>query len=229
MHVSAWLDDQPHDPARSQAQIDGLLQWLGTPPRQVLELGCGGGRVLVPLAAKGHQIIGIDRDAAALARCRTALAASHAHAELRQADFAAMDWPADMFDAVLCVGNTFMTIADVDAAVAIMQRIRAALRPGGALILDDIPHDLWPELTEGNWLSGLSEDGQLQMVWSPSDAVFTVRRGKAVDPDCWEFKAQDQRYRLWCEGALRLAARLAGLSAPAQIPQSGLLVLTRPA
>src|SRR5437867_649860 len=39
----------------------------------VLELGCGTGRVLVPLARAGHVVTGIDSSANMLDRCRTNL------------------------------------------------------------------------------------------------------------------------------------------------------------
>src|SRR5437879_12010831 len=40
----------------------------------VLELGCGTGRVLLPLARAGHDVSGIDASAAMLARWRAKLA-----------------------------------------------------------------------------------------------------------------------------------------------------------
>jgi SAM-dependent methyltransferase len=40
---------------------------------RVLELGCGTGRVLLPLARAGHRVIGVDRSLAMLARCRKKL------------------------------------------------------------------------------------------------------------------------------------------------------------
>ena len=36
----------------------------------VLELGCGTGRVTIPLAEAGHEVIGIDLSEPMLARCR---------------------------------------------------------------------------------------------------------------------------------------------------------------
>ena len=50
-----WLDEvAPLEPEESVAQIEALLAALGPAPRRVLDLGCGAGRVLVPLAAAGH-------------------------------------------------------------------------------------------------------------------------------------------------------------------------------
>ncbi|HWQ03078.1 MAG TPA: class I SAM-dependent methyltransferase [Candidatus Nitrosotenuis sp.] len=42
---------------------------------RILELGCGTGRILIPLAAAGFQVTGLDNSAAMLERCREKLAA----------------------------------------------------------------------------------------------------------------------------------------------------------
>lgn len=224
-----WRDEtQPHDPPRSQAQIDGLLHRLGPEPKDVLDLGCGDGRVLVPLARAGHRLTGIDRRHDLLERCRARLSEIDRAAELIEADFLEA-WPplAGGFDAVCCLGNTLMTVADVDQAVDLLTRAARALKDGGAFITDDCPQEFWPELTGGNWQSGLSPDGTMQMVWEPDDAVFALRRGAEIDLDCERPRSTDTRLRLWSAGALRLACRVAGLSAPRHLPEAGLLVMGR--
>lgn len=228
--AGGWFadDDHPFDDARSMKQIDGVLRELGKGPRRVLELGCGGGRVLTPLCAAGHTCVGIDHDAAALERCAEAIRNCGDLAELIQHDFL-QPWPksirrsAEPFDAVLCLGNTFMTVSDVDDAAALLLRCRALLTPGGVVMLDDLPGEHWPELAEGNWQAGLSADGASQLVWAPDDAVFALRRGEDVDSEDWALRETDRRLRLWTAGALRLAARLAGLSAPRALPEANLL------
>src|SRR5688572_14229671 len=50
-----------------------LAEVVGDP---ILELGCGTGRVLEPLAAAGHRVTGIDRSPPMLNRARTVLEAS---------------------------------------------------------------------------------------------------------------------------------------------------------
>lgn len=47
----------------------------GTTPATVLELGCGTGRVLLPLARSGCLVTGIDQSEAMLARCRAKISA----------------------------------------------------------------------------------------------------------------------------------------------------------
>lgn len=223
----AWLlDQQPFDDADSEAQLRGLLAVLGSAPKRVLDLGCGVGRVLLPLVRAGHEVVGIDREPTLLESCAESLADEGLKAKLLEGDFLGR-WPAKLgrFDAICCLGNTFVTVWDVDIAIEFLEVVVAHLEPGGAFVLDDLPHEYWPELIEGNWLSGISEDGQSQLVWASHDAVFTIRHGDAVDPKCWTIRASDTPLRLWTSGALRLAARLAGLSGPHCQAESKLLIM----
>jgi SAM-dependent methyltransferase len=224
-----WLDARnPHEPEIDARQRDGLLDLLAPPPRRVLDIGCGAGRVLVPLAQAGHELVGIDRDPATLGACVRELGRGGAHAGLVEGDFThAGSLPRGPFDAILCLGNTWMTVSDVDVAVALLARLREQLAPDGCIVLDDLPRDFWPELTSGHWLTGISEDGEQQLAWADGDAVFAWRRGGEVDPAVDLPRAGEPLYRLWTDGALRLAARAAGLSGPALAGNAHLLVMRR--
>src|SRR4030066_1962946 len=49
-------------------------QRIPSPGARILELGCGTGRVLIPLAAKSSYILGVDISGAMLSVCRQKLA-----------------------------------------------------------------------------------------------------------------------------------------------------------
>ncbi len=220
-------EDQPFDESTAIIQHDALLEVLGPAPKRVLDLGCGTGRLLIPLVQAGHIVIGVDQRVDALAECKRALDEARMSALLMQCDFLELD-RADMtsaFDAVLCLGNTFMTITDVDDAVNLMSGIRELLKPDGVFILDDLPFEHWPELTEGYWQGGTSEDGNAQIVWHETDALFALRREGEVMPEIDTLQDNDQRYRLWTDGSLRLVTRLAGLSVPHRHDSQTLLIM----
>ena len=77
-------------------------------------------------------------------------------------------------------------------------------------MLDDIPGEFLPEVESGNWSDGLSEDGSLQMIWSPDEAIFTIRTGDDVDADDWSFRTDDVLLRLWTDSTLAQVADAAG-------------------
>ena len=216
-------DWTPFEAEDSETQVAALLELLTPAPMRVLELGCGSGRVLAPLAEAGHQVTGLDRDPEAIAVCERRV---DGDAAVHRADFH-QTWPVTdaAFDAVVCVGNTMMTVVEVDDAITLLRRVDRALAPGGLFIMDDCPHRYWPELAEGNWRSGLSDDGEHQLVWSEDDAVFTWRRGSRVDPDDWSIGEGDRRYRLWTTSLLDLVAASAGLSAAHRQTRGGLLIM----
>ena len=111
-------------------------------------------------------------------------------------------------------------------AVALLQRIKSCLRPGGKVVIDDIPGDLWPEVTGGGWQEGIDPESGAQLIWANDDAVFTLRSPERADPEDWTLGPEDQRLRLWTAGALELVARAAGYESPQVASDSGVRILT---
>jgi SAM-dependent methyltransferase len=221
--MSDWL---PMDEGQSALQIEAILSLLPKDPQKVIDVGCGDGRILIPLAVAGHNMIGVDFDANAISACASRCSELDVDANLIDADvFDAMPM-SEPVDAIVCCGQTLMLIHDVDEAVALFKLFRKSLKKGGIVILDDLPGDLWPEVAEGRWANGVNEEGTLQLVWECNDAVFAIREGDQVDSECWELKKQDRKLRLWTMGSLRLAAKLADLSAPT-VPVAGAILVMR--
>ncbi len=206
----------PLDDAQHQAQVAGLTQLLQAGP--ILDLGCGDGRTLVPLARAGLEVVGVDHDDFALAMCRQGL--GEQQATLIEADLLADDWPAQVggpFQAAVCLGNTFMLIHDVAAAVRLLKQVRGVLVPGGALYLDHFCDEMWREVAEGFWQEGVSEDGSMQLLWGPGENVIALRYGEAVDETADVIQPGDRLFRLWTRGELQLLAELSGLAPPPEV------------
>jgi SAM-dependent methyltransferase len=104
----------------------------------VLELGCGSGRILLPLARAGHTVTGVDHSAAMLARARERLSQASETIQQRvtliEADMATVDL-AQEFALVIIPYNTFMHL-DSAQALKVLRRVRQCLAGDGRLFID---------------------------------------------------------------------------------------------
>ncbi|MCK4872952.1 MAG: class I SAM-dependent methyltransferase [Phycisphaerales bacterium] len=217
----------PLDPEQHERQIAALRR-LPVGGR-ILDLGCGDGRVLVPLVESGHRVVGVDWDGLALDACRAQL--PDANVELLEADIFSGDWPARFegaFETILCLGNTFLLLHDTSRAGRFMRSVRALLMPGGVFHIDALCHELWREVAEGFWQTGVSEDGSMQLIWQPGDNVIALRHGGEVMPDDDTIRPADRLYRIWSLGEIALLCELSGFDGPIVDTQAHLIGMTRP-
>ena len=220
--MSDWL---PMEEAQSQLQIKSILELLGDSPKSIIDVGCGDGRLLLPLSVAGHDVTGIDIDADAVSACARKLAEADLDATLIDGDVLDVMKDCQRADAILICGQTLMLFADIDEAVELLTCCKEQLSEHGMLIIDDLPNDLWGELTQGRWMEGVNEEGTMQLVWAKDDACFAIREGEDVQQDEWGLTEQDRPLRLWTMGSLRLIAQCAGLSAPEVQVEGAVLVI----
>lgn len=104
----------------------------------ILELGCGTGRLAVPLAAAGFEVYGVDVSANMLAVCRrkvdTIGMGDRVHLIL--ADMAAFSLPRRNFGLVFVAFRSFMHLLRQGDQLACLERAYTHLRPGGCFIVD---------------------------------------------------------------------------------------------
>ena len=105
---------------------------------QVLEIGCGTGRVMLPLLQHGRRVSGIDISPVALelAGARLKSGGFAGQAALHLADMSHFDLPDKNFALALVPINTFMHCQSVADQQAALKAIYRHLRPGGRLIID---------------------------------------------------------------------------------------------
>lgn len=105
----------------------------------LLELGCGTGRVAVPLALAGHRVTGIDISETMLdvARRRRRLLPAEVAARLRfcRKDMRTFAFPR-RFGAILAPFSALAMITDAQGRGDCLGRCRAAMDPGGLLLVD---------------------------------------------------------------------------------------------
>ncbi|MCL4301088.1 MAG: class I SAM-dependent methyltransferase [Anaerolineae bacterium] len=104
----------------------------------ILEVGCGTGRLLVPLAEAGHTLTGLDLSPVALdaARAKIKAAGLPRQVTLYEADMRDFDLPQKNFALAFIPLNTFLHNHTLDDQLATLRAIRRHLQPAGQLIID---------------------------------------------------------------------------------------------
>ena len=101
----------------------------------VLDLGCGSGRVAVPLAVAGFEVHGIDASDALLAIAHGKARDKGVTVELRRADMRRLSTKV-AFGLVLCSLDTFLHLESAEDQLDTLEAVYAALRPGGVFAVD---------------------------------------------------------------------------------------------
>ncbi len=186
------------------AYLAAAIERFGQP---ALDLGCGTGRLLIPLLATGLDIDGVDISADMLALAEAAARREGLTTTLTRHALHELDLP-----------RTYRTIyaAGVFGIGGRRERDREALRrvhrhlePGGAFIFDvELPYNDRTEESWARWLAGHRDD--LPRPWpetgdrrrtADGDEIELISRLAALDPLA-QVHRYEMRARLWHDGAI---------------------------
>lgn len=123
----------------TDAEAAFLLRHLGGDGqgrRRLLDVPCGDGRLALPVAAAGHDVVAVDLSAVAIERLRQAAPATTVTArvgDMRDLHLALDAVPP--FDGAWCMGNSFGYLDPIDTR-RFLEGVAASLRPGGRFVLD---------------------------------------------------------------------------------------------
>lgn len=162
----------------------------GANAADVLEIGCGTGRILLPLLEAGHRVVGVDLSEGMLAVCRENIAAGKpalgAH-RLLCADARELRLD-ERFDLAVIALNTFLHNLSRDAQLETLRACRAHLRPGGRLVVD---------LPANDELANQPDDGAFDHEATIIDPAGGSRIEKYVASRVfWADQEQELRYRI---------------------------------
>jgi SAM-dependent methyltransferase len=129
---------------QTETQIDDvrlLRELIGTPANwRILEPFCGNGRILIPLARDGHELVGIDQSKPMLNSARRKIRRLAADTQIRvslvEADVMKATWPRE-FDCVILGGNCLYELPNPEAQSQCIRAAARSLKPGGYLYLDN--------------------------------------------------------------------------------------------
>ncbi len=123
---------------------------------RVLELGCGTGRITVPVARAGVDVVGVDRSAQMLARGRARLRRARQHAALVRGDIRYLPFRRRPgFGLVMAPYGILQSLTRETDLVAALESVAGVLRRGGLFVVDLVP-DLprWSEYQGRTSLAG---------------------------------------------------------------------------
>jgi ubiquinone/menaquinone biosynthesis C-methylase UbiE len=101
---------------------------------KVLELGCGTGRVLLPISAQGTTCVGVDKSPAMLEQFRSKPGAGAV--TLTCSPMESFDLNGQRFRLVFSAFRAFQHLDTVEQQLACLARVRAHLEPGGMFAFD---------------------------------------------------------------------------------------------
>jgi SAM-dependent methyltransferase len=165
---------------------------------QVLELGCGTGRVTLPLAA-GLDVVAIDRSPPMLRRLVQKAEALGLAGRIKTAVADMSRLCLDMqFGAILCPYSAFGYLIEPEDRDRMLATVRGALSPGGVFLLDMFIPD--PAL------EGLPDDVEIQdfrrpLPPGPWNPAVTFARSKRLARDIRPgINRVERRYRFFDDG-----------------------------
>lgn len=170
--------------AHHSRNLEDLPFWLELAAQAsdpILELGCGTGRVLIPLAQAGYRTVGLDNDPAMLKFLQTQLGPEIPHSpELIEADISEFEL-ARQLPLIILPCNTFSTLSN-DQRMGCLVCVRKHLQKGGIFavslpnpgLLLRLPARSWSEFEDEFTNPATGNPVQVSSSWQRKKKTFTV-------------------------------------------------------
>ncbi len=168
-------------PYRTRGDVDFFVEAAQQARGPVLEVGCGTGRILIPTARAGVEIVGLDFSPPMLQMCRAKLLAEseavRSRVRLVEADMRKFDL-SQTFALITLPFRPFQHLLTVEDQLACLRSISRHLVAGGRLIID-----LFNPALEALVRDNLGEEFGDEPEFTTSDGRRVVRRHKIVSRD----------------------------------------------
>ncbi len=127
-----------YDYPPNEEEIQYYIEYAKTTGGPILELGCGTGRILIPIAKAGFDINGIDISENMLNVAKKKIKARRLspHVTLTCSDMANFELPQKNFSMVFAAARSFMHLFTQDKQIACLNAVNRHMRPNGLLLLD---------------------------------------------------------------------------------------------
>jgi ubiquinone/menaquinone biosynthesis C-methylase UbiE len=117
-----------------------------------LDVGCGTGRVLVPIARQGIKITGLDNSNVMIEECRKRLSSEGISASLIEEDMTNFNCE-NNFDLIIVPGGSFQLLDDRNDALAALKNFQKHLQPEGLFVMSLFTpfYEISHEFLDGVW------------------------------------------------------------------------------
>lgn len=111
--ILKWIADMYDQHVTDTNDVKFALSVIGSEPKRILEIACGSGRILVPMAKVGYNVTGLDFDEYIMSKIALKVVGMD-NITWRKADVISDDWGIG-FDVVVLAGNfLFNIITDME-------------------------------------------------------------------------------------------------------------------
>ncbi len=130
--------DVVDDQAITKSEVDLFSKFLRLSPEdKILDLCCGQGRHSLELARRGFQNVeGLDRSHYLIQKAKSEAKKQGFNAKFREGDARKIPYPADTFDVVMLLGNSFGYFETIQDDMRVLKEIFRVLKPQGRLLID---------------------------------------------------------------------------------------------
>ena len=185
--IAKWAADMYDANETDTADVEFALLIVGDASKRILEVACGSGRILVPMAKAGHDAAGLDIDADMLDKI-SPKAAGLQNIRWRRSDVIRDDWGTGYEVVLLAANFLFNIVTDMDygrAQACVIRKAADALVPGGHLYID-YGYTFHPE----NWFDTPGET----VIWQGTDSRGNTGK-MALYSSTFDSKTQLVRFR----------------------------------
>lgn len=153
LHDEFWRADEAG--MREEVLVRRVLD---ESPGRALELGCGSGRLLIPLLKAGYSIEGLDNSEEMVRLCHMHMEKAEVATRIHLQSMEVMDLGHHLFQTVIVPGFSFQLLPGHGEFAECLRRIRRHLRSGGYLYFSVfLPWaEIHRELPEDEWYSDQS-------------------------------------------------------------------------
>jgi D-alanine-D-alanine ligase len=164
--------DVVEDSEITKNEVEEFIKLLKiSPENTVLDLCCGQGRHSLEFARKGfNKIYGMDLSHFLIQKAKKQAKRENLPVRFREGDARKIPYPADSFDTIMILGNSFGYFETPADDLRVLRGVRTALKPGGKVLVD---------VSDGEFIK--KNFKQHSWEWIDEDSLVCRERSLSID------------------------------------------------